>query len=78
MRAKAGTATLNELARGPRLAAQVARWVAGRPSILAVAPSHVHLFWQSFDGLTRPTCKACSHPDPTNRAGCTSSTTSRA
>ncbi len=54
MRAKPGTTTLNELARGPRLAAQVARWATGRPSILAVAPSHVHLFWQSFEGLDAP------------------------
>ncbi len=54
MRAKPGTTTLNELARGPRLAAQVARWATGRPSILATAPSHVHLFWQSFAGLDAP------------------------
>ena len=54
MRATPGTTTLNELARGPRLAAQVARWATGRPSILATAPSHVHLFWQSFEGLDVP------------------------
>lgn len=54
MRAKHGTTTLNELARGPRLATQVARWATGRPSILAVAPSHVHVFWQSFPGLDIP------------------------
>ncbi len=54
MRAKRGTTTLTELARGARLAAQVARWAAGRPSILATAPSHVHLFWQSFEGLDLP------------------------
>ena len=54
MRAKRGTTTLNELARGPRLAAQLARWATGRPSILATAPSHVHLFWQSFKGLDVP------------------------
>ena len=54
MRAKRGTTTLNELARGPRLAGQVARWAAGLPNILAVAPSHVHLFWQSFEGLDAP------------------------
>ena len=54
MRAIPGAITLNELARGPRLAAQVARWATGRPSILATAPSHVHLFWQSFEGLDAP------------------------
>ena len=54
MRAKPGVTTLNELSRGPRLAGQVARWATGRPSILATAPSHVHLFWQSFEGLDAP------------------------
>ena len=54
MRAKPGVTTLNELSRGGRLALQVARWAARRPSILATAPSHVHVFWQSFDGLDAP------------------------
>ncbi len=53
-RARAGVQTLNELSRGPRLAMQVARWATGRPSILATAPSHVHVFWQSFEGLDLP------------------------
>ena len=46
--------TLNQLARGVRLGAQVARWGIGRPSILATAPSHVHVFWKSFEGLDVP------------------------
>jgi choline dehydrogenase len=54
MRAKPGTVTLNELSRGWRLAAQLARWAAGRPSILATSPSHVHVFWKSFPGLDQP------------------------
>ncbi len=54
VRAKPGTVTLNELSRGPRLAAEVARWATRRPSILATAPSHVHVFWQSFEGLDLP------------------------
>ncbi len=54
MRARPGVETLNQLARGPRLAAQVARWAIGRPSILATAPSHVHVFWKSFAGLDAP------------------------
>jgi len=53
-RAKPGVQTLNELSRGPRLAAQIARWMAGWPSILAVSPSQVHVFWQSFPGLDAP------------------------
>ncbi|MCW8085297.1 GMC family oxidoreductase [Sabulicella glaciei] len=54
MRAKPGVLTLNELARGLRLGGQVARWAARRPSILATAPSHVHVFWKSFEGLDQP------------------------
>ncbi|MBU6499722.1 MAG: GMC family oxidoreductase N-terminal domain-containing protein [Rhodospirillales bacterium] len=54
VRAKDGVQTLNELSRGPRLGLQVARWLTSRPSILAVAPSQVHVFWKSFDGLDAP------------------------
>ena len=54
MRAKAGTQTLNELARGPQLGLQVLRWATGRPSILATSPSHVHVFWKSWDGADAP------------------------
>ena len=54
MRAKSGTTTLNELARGPRLAGQVMRWATGKSSILATAPSHVHVFWKSWDGADAP------------------------
>ena len=54
MQARPGTLTLNELSRGPRLVGQVLRWAARRPSILATAPSHVHVFWKSWDGLDTP------------------------
>ncbi len=54
VRARPGTVTLNELARGPRLAGQVLRWASGRPSILAQSPSQVHVFWKSWDGLDAP------------------------
>ena len=46
--------TINELSRMPRLVGQVARWVLGKPSILALSPSLVHWFWQSRPGLDRP------------------------
>ena len=46
--------TINELSRMPLLAGQVARWLLGRPSILALSPSLVHWFWQSRPGLARP------------------------
>lgn len=54
MKARAGTVTLNELSRGPRLVGEVMRWAAGRPSILATAPSQVHVFWKSWEGLDAP------------------------
>ncbi|MFC7474275.1 GMC family oxidoreductase [Dankookia sp. GCM10030260] len=54
MRARPGVETLNELARGLKLGGQIARWAMGKPSILATAPSHVHVFWKSFEGLDEP------------------------
>ncbi|WP_295850529.1 GMC family oxidoreductase N-terminal domain-containing protein [uncultured Xylophilus sp.] len=49
-----GIATINELARFPRLVGQLARWAAGRPSVLALSPSVVHWFAGSRAGLDRP------------------------
>jgi choline dehydrogenase len=46
-----GIRTMNELSRGLSLAGQIARWAAGRPSILALSPSLVHWFWKSDDTL---------------------------
>ena len=54
VRAKAGTVTLNELSRGPRLGVQLMRWATGQPSILATAPSQVHVFWKSWEGADAP------------------------
>lgn len=54
MRARPGVETLNELSRGLRLGGQIARWGLRRPSILATTPSHVHVFWKSFEGLDQP------------------------
>jgi len=62
MRAKPGIATLNELSKGLRLGAQIARWALRRPSILATTPSHVHLFWKSFEGLDQPDLQAVFTP----------------
>jgi len=47
-----GITTMNELSRGVRLAGQVARWATGRPSILALSPSHVHVFWKSAPNVS--------------------------
>ncbi|MSO99999.1 MAG: choline dehydrogenase [Acetobacteraceae bacterium] len=46
--------TINEMASGFGLAGQIARWILGRPSILAVSPSLVHWFWNSEDGSRQP------------------------
>jgi choline dehydrogenase len=54
MRAAPRTITLNELSRGPRLGLQVMRWAAGKPNILATAPSQVHVFWKSWEGADAP------------------------
>ncbi len=54
MRARPGVVTLNQLSRGLRLGGQIARWGLRRPSILATAPSHVHVFWRSWEGLDAP------------------------
>lgn len=49
-----GIATINELSRAPRLWGQVAAWLAGKPSLLAVSPSLVHWFGKSSPHLDRP------------------------
>ena len=60
MRARRGTTTLNELARGPRLLLEGARWALGRPSILGTSPSHVHVFANGYDP------PGTAHPGPPN------------
>ncbi|WP_175782759.1 GMC family oxidoreductase [Burkholderia anthina] len=54
MRARAGTTTLNEMARGPRLAWQVMRWLLKKPSVLTLTPSQAHLFCKSKPGVDTP------------------------
>lgn len=54
MKAKPGNVTLNELARAPRLWWQVARWMAKKPSILALVPSQVYMFARSNPALDLP------------------------
>ena len=53
-RFKPGVLTLNQKARGWRLAMQVARWVAGQPSILALSPSVAYAFLNSADFAGQP------------------------
>ena len=46
--------TINEKTRGWRLAREVALWSLGRPSILSLSPSLVHVFARSNPALDRP------------------------
>ena len=45
--------TINELAHGWRLGLEIAKWLAGRPSIIGLSPSLVHVFGKSRPELTR-------------------------
>jgi choline dehydrogenase-like flavoprotein len=45
--------TINELSRGWRLGVEIAKWLAGRPSIIALSPSLVHVFWKTRPELGR-------------------------
>ncbi|MFF7709638.1 GMC family oxidoreductase N-terminal domain-containing protein [Pseudomonas sp. NPDC007930] len=49
-----GCATINEIARGPRLWREVLRWLFNRPSLLAVSPSIVHWFASTDPAQARP------------------------
>ncbi len=49
-----GAVTINELSRGHRLLGQIARWATGRPSIIGIVPSLVHIFAKSDDTLQLP------------------------
>jgi choline dehydrogenase len=68
VRAKRGAITLNELSRWPRLGVELARWATGKPSILALAISQVHVFWKSFEGLQAPDLQ-CVFTPGSYRAG---------
>lgn len=54
MVARATCKTINNFARPPRLAWEIAKWAMGRPSILALSPSLVHVFWKSDTALDAP------------------------
>jgi len=45
--------TINELSRGWRLGVEFAKWLAGYPSIIALSPSLIHVFWKSRADLSR-------------------------
>ena len=50
-RARAGVVTINDRASGLRRAQEVAAWLLGRPSILAVSTILVYAFWKSDPAL---------------------------
>jgi choline dehydrogenase len=54
MRAKPGVDSLNALAKGFPLVGQIARWLVGRPSILALSPALVHVFGKSDRAMDYP------------------------
>jgi choline dehydrogenase len=45
--------TINNMVQGPPLLLEISRWLFGLPSLLAVSPSLVHIFWKSDPSLDR-------------------------
>ncbi len=54
--------TMNEMAQGFGLMGQIARWMLGKPSILAVTPSIVHWFWKTADTMRQPDIQGVFSP----------------
>ncbi len=46
-------ASINESSKGWRLGLEIAKWLAGRASILGLSPSLVHVYWKSHPELAR-------------------------
>ncbi len=53
-RAKPGVDSINLHVTGLPLAWQVARWMLGKPSVLATSPARIHLFGKSDPAMERP------------------------
>jgi choline dehydrogenase len=54
--------TMNEMSHGAGLVGQIARWVMGQPSILALTPSVVHWFWRTEDTMRQPNLQGVFSP----------------
>jgi choline dehydrogenase len=54
--------TMNEMSHGLGLAGQVARWVLGKPSIMALTPSIVHWFWKTEQTMRQPDLQGVFSP----------------
>jgi choline dehydrogenase len=46
--------TINNMAQGAPLLLEIARWLMGKPSLLAVSPSLAHVFWKSRPEMQNP------------------------
>jgi choline dehydrogenase len=53
-RARSRDGSMNGRERGLRLLAEIGRWMFGRPSILALSPALIHVFWKSQPQLANP------------------------
>jgi choline dehydrogenase len=54
--------TINEISHGVGLMGQIARWMLGKPSILAVSPSILHWFWKTEDTMRQPDIQGVFSP----------------
>ncbi|MBC7637515.1 MAG: GMC family oxidoreductase N-terminal domain-containing protein, partial [Acetobacteraceae bacterium] len=57
-----GVKTLNSTARGFRLLGEIAKWLLGKPSLLAISPSVAYGFWQSRETLPVTDLQFCFSP----------------
>ena len=57
-----GVDTLNSSARGFRLVGEIAKWMLGKPSLLAISPSVAYAFWQSRETLPVTDLQFCFSP----------------
>jgi len=54
--------TMNEMSHGMNLVGQIARWMMGKPSIMALTPSIVHWFWKTEDTMRQPDLQGVFSP----------------
>ena len=57
-----GIDTINELSRGLPLAGEIIKYFAGRPSILALSPTLVYVFWRSHEAVDNGDIQASFTP----------------
>ncbi len=57
-----GVETLNSTAHGLPLLGEIAKWMRGKPSLLAISPSVAFAFWMSRETLPVPDLQFCFSP----------------